>query len=791
MNDASCKSPGNTSPRRHSRALTCLAALVALLTCFLLYGATARAAAASDTSSSARISLATNDPAVSASGQAVTISGTVTNTGSTSLDHPVMHVAINGDRLLDTRSAAEGWISGKLDLPLTQVATGRLTAIAPGATTPFSVTIPGKSLDYPYGLASLPMTVTVTDGNSPAASAIRGTARSTLHLQNAKVSSPLRVSVVIPLTLPADPDLFGPTGAIRAAAWERAVGPGSTVQQTLDAFAGQPVIFAVDPELLDPPAAADDNVPTVEPTESPTSSPSPTSDATSSDTSTPDPTSTNDSSGTESPTSGSSPTTSTPDISTPDGRIDAAVDSLGDALSRLDSSESVWWLPSDDPDVNALHAQGKSGTSLAERDFARALPAAAKDLGTTRVLWPTGDAAGSVVTSTAKSFTTASKTKPIAILPTRAVAGSANANATYRASQTSGLLTYDESLSKAFSSATTSPGVQSSRLLTALLAMYQESPGTSRSLALVAPRNGGANPTQLADQVASMRTASWVKLQTGTQTETALQSAPSTKLLRTPTKGSAYPQAAASAITSTQLADLAGSRGQLSALQDVMVGGADILPARKRALDIVGSTRWRGAAAPLDAVSDRNNAAVSAMLDKLSIRSSTINFFADSGDITVTVSNELGRAVHNVQLALEPGRNPGEPRVALIKVTDGVKSVDIDASSRATTRFHIKAVGGGTVPVDAVLRAPNGALLNAPNSPQLKINVHPTSGWIMWVLGALAALILVIGLWRAIRRGPRKVSEPTAADKPTPNEAIVDAGTTKAQPTNESTDTDD
>jgi hypothetical protein len=223
------------------------------------------------------------------------------------------------------------------------------------------------------------------------------------------------------------------------------------------------------------------------------------------------------------------------------------------------------------------------------------------------------------------------------------------------------------------------------------------------------------------------------------------------------------------------------SRHRLAALQSVLVGGAEVLSPRTRALDIIGSTRWRGAAAKLESVADRDDAAVSAMLAKLSIRSSTINFFADSGDITVTISNQLARPVRGVLLHLQP-------RKYLVQVTDAEKAVDVEAGGHASARFHIKAVGGGTVPVDAMLRAPNGAPLGPLGAPsQLKINVHPTSGWIMWVLGALAALILVIGLWRAVRRGPRTASVPAPAGQPTPNEAIVDVGPTAPKSTDDET----
>lgn len=791
-----------------------LALLLGLFSLSYTLGAPHAAAA---TASSARISLDANVPAVAASGQAVTVTGTITNTGSAPMDNPVVHVSV-GSKLLDTRTAAERWMTGKLALPTTEFATGTASALSAGSSTSFSVTVPGKKLKFAYGLASLPLTVSVSEGPSAAASAIRGMTRSTLQLQNTTVQSPLQVTVVIPLTLPADPDLFGPSGAARATAWERAVGPESQVQKTLDAFAGQPVTFAVDPALLEPPAAADDNVPSAAAAKTASESASASESQESSPTSgssdgsgTPDPTSTtsgdptggssdgststDSAQGTDGATSDQSSTPPTPSSetsttapTTPDGKIDAAVDNLTTRLTSLDDKQTVWWLPTDDPDLTSLQKQGPEGRKLVTRDFSRALPESVKAAGNTRIVWPTGDLAGTSVTTFTKELATRSKSPAIALLPGRAI-DQTTTTATHRAAGTSGVLTYDEQMSQAFSTSSTSPGTQTSRLLTQSLALYQQSPGTPRSIALVAPRTGGANPTQLAAQLDALATADWVKLRTGAQTATALKSAPRTTLLKTPGKSDSPAKVPGGAISRAELDDLAASRHGLKGLQSVLVGGDDVIPPRKQALDIIGSTRWRGAPAKLAAVAGRNTAAVTAMRHKLSIRSSTINFFADSGDISITVSNELNRPVHDLQLEVQPGRY-------FIRVKEPVKKLDIDADARATARFHIEAVGGGTVPLNATLRAPNGSPLTDADAPsQLKINVHPTSGWIMWVLGVLAGLVLLIGLWRALRRGPRTASDPSATDGPTPNDAIVDAGQRPAEPTDdtedEGTDTDD
>ncbi|MFC6704674.1 DUF6049 family protein [Flexivirga alba] len=132
MSDASSKPPGNTWLRRRNHTAALCAALIALVLCLLPFGVPR---AAADTSSSVQISLDANLPAVSASGQTVTVAGTITNTGTTAVAHAVVHVSV-GTQLLDTRTSAESWMTGKLDVSTTQLATGDAGALSAGSSTP-------------------------------------------------------------------------------------------------------------------------------------------------------------------------------------------------------------------------------------------------------------------------------------------------------------------------------------------------------------------------------------------------------------------------------------------------------------------------------------------------------------------------------------------------------------------------------------------------------------------------------------------------------------------------------
>ncbi|WP_265442591.1 DUF6049 family protein [Flexivirga meconopsidis] len=776
MSAASSRPLGNISPAPRNRLL---AVVLAALLVLLPFGMTGAAHAATDSASSADIRLGANDPAVATRGAQVRVSGTITNSGSEPIEQPVVRLSLS-DRLLDTHSEVDSWSAGKLQLPLTEVASTQTGTIDPGKSGTFSVTIPADKLQYRYGLASLPMSVAVTDDAAQSGSAVRGTTRSTLEFRTGSVDHPLQVSVVVPLTLPADPALFGPSGEERTAAWRRAIGPDSQVQRTLDALDGTPVIWAIDPELVDPPAPADDNVPPASaespspsesPSGSPTGSPSATSTAGSDGSAAAQSPAPTDSS--SSPSDASSSSSSSSSSTAPTEETDSVaslVAGLKGRLTGLTSGQSVWWLPWDDPDLGALRSAGKPGQALATRDLTRGIPDDLKSVSTQRVLAPTGDVPAGAVTDAAKTVSAGDKSQPIALVPSRALPARDVPSATGSLAGTRGVLAYDESLSKTFGTAADSAGQRANLLLAHLMATYQQSPGTQRSVALVAPRTGGASPAVLAAEVKAMQAAPWVQLRDATETAADLQAAPTTRLLPTPRPGPAYPTPGKSAVSAALLEQLPESRRRLSALQSILVDGDDVVDDRRRGLDVIGSARWRGQGSAAASVADRNASAVVAVLDKVSVRDSSINFFANSGDITVTVTNDLNRAVHDVTLTLQP-------RKYQLQIEDPSKTVAVRANSRGAAKFGIKAVGSGNVPIDVLLSTPKGSAWPGSDAPaQLTVNVRPTSGWIMWVLGALAVLVLIFGLRRALRRGPRTASAPAPAGAPAPDHAIVDAG---------------
>src|SRR5690606_15026658 len=121
------------------------------------------------------------------------------------------------------------------------------------------------------------------------------------------------------------------------------------------------------------------------------------------------------------------------------------------------------------------------------------------------------------------------------------------------------------------------------------------------------------------------------------------------------------------------------------------------------------------------------------------INPTTINFLADEGLIQLTVSNDLPVEVSNLRITL----TPGNPR---LRVVQQPEPVTVGPGSRATVQFRARALAAGEVEVRTTMTTPDGTPVGRPEVMQVR--VQPTGAWIYWVLGSVAGIILVLGLWR-------------------------------------------
>ncbi|WP_289233120.1 DUF6049 family protein [Barrientosiimonas endolithica] len=197
-----------------------------------------------------------------------------------------------------------------------------------------------------------------------------------------------------------------------------------------------------------------------------------------------------------------------------------------------------------------------------------------------------------------------------------------------------------------------------------------------------------------------------------------------------------------------------GDRRTLDAVGTVLVDSDDVITGWSAAFDELASARWRGQRGPHTTTAQGLHEAIEQVPRQVAVRPSSVNFFTDAGQVGVLVVNDLNRPVRDVRLLLNPRRY-------VVAVEEQPEPLSLGAQSRLTVRVPFRAVAAGRVRIDAVLTTPAGTPLGAPaDAPsQLEFNVRPTGTWLYWVMGAVAGPILVVGLYRSLRRGPRPHNE--------------------------------
>ncbi len=773
--------PGTTGHRGPvCRVLTCLTTLAVLLLGLLPAPASADDISADDMSETApmQVRLERVEPAIATPDTELTLTGTVQNLGLTTLTDPEVRVQV-AYRGLDTRSALAGWADGSSTIaPGRTVATTDLSGpLEPDATRSFRLTVEEGEIEPPFEFATLPMTLSVGSATAeggvdgvPGLSEL-GSLRTFLpwDLGGDFRHNPIDLAWVVPLTLPADADLFSTDARVRAQAWQAAVGPQSRVQQLMDGLADAPVTWMVDPSLLSPaePSETPPGAPE-EPTGQPPaeSEPPPDPDPTgtqASPTETPDTEDTEDPEDTETPNDTEEPATPEP-TGTPDGGgedVDSPTAAADALLGRLidDSGRSpLWEMPIGDPDLTAVLDLAPESSALRELVAA----SGSTDLGGSRgdVAWPApGRLEAGRVAELQQAWSGTEAGLTAVIVSSDAVQDQdlLTSSAVQQGADGVTLLTYDERLSGLVAGAgdPDSGGASVQRLLAETLAIYQERPAADRSLLIAPPRGLGTHPDVLTDMVTGLRQAPWLN---EASADRLLQRGPGASApevdpgqargpARVPAPGdlTAYPVAEPSPLTAARLEEIDRSRTRVDGVAAILAEGDAFAEQWQPVGRQLYSTRWRDNPAGWDALHASIEEAVNRIFDGLGVNPTTVNFFADEGVLQVTVLNDLEVGVRDVRLEMVP-------RNGRLRITEQPEPVAIGPNSRTTVRFRVTAVAAGQVPVEAQLSTPNGTPLSEPED--LLVRVQPTSTWIYWALGIVAGLILVLGLYRSLRPQP-------------------------------------
>ncbi len=65
------------------------------------------------------------------------------------------------------------------------------------------------------------------------------------------------------------------------------------------------------------------------------------------------------------------------------------------------------------------------------------------------------------------------------------------------------------------------------------------------------------------------------------------------------------------------------------------------------------------------------------------------------------------------------------------------------------------------MPIRTTLTTPDGTVIG--EGVDVQVQVTPTGDWVYWTLGGVAGIILVLGIWRSVRRRPtpRNAADPS------------------------------
>lgn len=745
--------------------------------------------------------------------------------------------ALTSYRGLDTRDLLVAWEEGRgaitAQRPLGSDAID--TTLDPGTTWPFTIEIPAEDVEPPFDFASLPLLIDAhvsidTEGSGStlltdisdaidgviqlpdqedeagaeggqAADDTAATAptappevtplRTYLvwsALEDAEVV-PLQVGTLIPLTAPADADLWSTDPDTHRGAWDDITGPGSANAALVSSLIGRPVTFMTDPSLINPtppPSTLYDppspEPPEDEPTTAPAEPPDDVSDEQPEDPAAPPTDEAGETSGPpvdgpDEPTTTAEPGDQTgddPSVQGPESEIPDAGDAdLTELIEELEAGQ-LWWTPAGDPDFARLVDLGwtpdEAAAALGDRspgspDPDDALPG---DAPPATVAWPEHGNDPIDLEWLASTWPdilratdgTDTGTDLRAVVQPGSALGAATSIPPGIGEAESGLrvLAYDETLSSLLADDATGSAepaeqvsgdgsaIRAQRLIADTLAVYQAQPEQERSLLLAAPRGETIDGATLSLVLDGLEESPWVDAVSAHDlAESSPDDVPSVTLTEPATPSLLGPGLIDQSVVD-QIEDVTA---RLDAGSAMVAGGEDRRDAWIDTLGEAYSVRWRADESALAAMIEQAAPVADEVLESLEVIPTTINFLADEGQIQVHVVNHLPVTMENIDVTLTPSHHR-------LRVVEPAEPVTIGPESRANVQFFAEAIAAGDVGVDVTLSTPNGTSMGEVTGVQVR--VQPLGTWLYWVLLSVAGVILVIGLWRALR--PKKEASP-------------------------------
>jgi hypothetical protein len=305
----------------------------------------------------------------------------------------------------------------------------------------------------------------------------------------------------------------------------------------------------------------------------------------------------------------------------------------------------------------------------------------------------------------------------------------------------------DPQLTQLAAAARSTNAAAASRFLAETAAATTERPGLTRRLLVALPRTVALDPTAFRTLVQVSNTVAWLRNvgladllsahdDRGDASELARHALSPPHTART--TGVLPPDV-----------DLAlGLRSQLSALGEVVSE-----PSRATAnlqgstLDLV-SASWRGHRDELAARQQVATSSVTATVTKLRVLPTTITFLRSSGELQLTIANDLDLPVSDLRLQVVA------PSPRLVVQRTQSEPISLQPHTRTSVRVPVRALASGKVDLQARLVAPSGAPIGAVESVQVR--VRPTDSWALTVGGAVVVSVFLVGVVRALRRPRRR-----------------------------------
>ncbi|MGL5857257.1 MAG: DUF6049 family protein [Angustibacter sp.] len=710
---------------------------------------------------SVQVTVTSVAPDLVVAGSTVRVRGTIANTGTTTLTEIEVQLRTSVVRL-GTRAEVASWWDGqsqRIVVPAGQ-AQELDGALPVGQRASFAVDVPAATMGLPaaeFGAYPIAVGVTATDQQS----GLRGElalARASVQSQPAqKRYEAQRISWVVPFVgLPETTVEPAATPAQSADKMANLVGPNSRLSRLLDAASTPGVVWAVDPQLLLAlRRVAGDDVTNGDNPGTPSTGPgAPGSDSSG-------PTQTRSARGPSSVSATEVSTGSLPAPSSSTTPPQQATDRLvvQDFLRRLRDEaprHEVVALPYADPDLQAL--TGSRGRTLLAETRTTGAEVVEAELGLvpwTDLAWP---ADGSATDRLLRTLSNVGFRSVLLNADTRPLEQILDYTPDARTTTVPGGLVgavADPGLSTLASAVSQDDASARTRLLAETAAIATERPGLPRRHVVALPRTADPDPTSFRSMVAGSEDRPWIQpTRLGSVLNTVIPRADASDLTRRAAQSSWLTGVRTPDVTFVQ-----ELRDQVSGLDEVVANtGALTAEPLRDTLELL-SAQWRSRLPALTAAQRRQRDRVRQLTGEVAVLPATLTFLRNSGDVRVTVSNDLDQAITGARLEV----TASNPRLVVQRrVSEPLGTVE--PGTRVGVEVPVVARAGGDVVLRAQLIAPSGRPVG--QAQDIPVRVQPTDEWLLAVGGGLAGLVLVIGVVRSVRRPRRRPTDVASRGSP-------------------------